>query len=75
MTGGTSSDLARKVVSALDLPTALRGPRTDFDKYRLQSDPSLLRTVVAELSALIQPAVEILGGLHDSKRHRPTLSH
>jgi orotate phosphoribosyltransferase len=63
MGDGTSSDLAGRVVTTLNLPTALREPRTDFDKYRLQSDASLLRAIVAKLVALIPSEVDIIGGL------------
>lgn len=59
----TPSDLARRVVTALGLPTALREPRKDFDKYRLQSDASLLQAIVTELVALIPSDVDIIGGL------------
>ncbi|HEY5456246.1 MAG TPA: hypothetical protein VIJ96_12325, partial [Acidothermaceae bacterium] len=34
-----------------------------FDKYRLQSDPSLLRDIAQSLAALIPSEVEVLAGV------------
>jgi hypothetical protein len=46
-------DLALRVVIGLDLPDTLNDDVAGFDKYRLQSDPGLLRDIAASLAALI----------------------
>jgi hypothetical protein len=53
-------------VSHLTGPFILRSGRVaqeDFDKYRLESDPTLLEEVAGAMAGLIPPAVEILAGL------------
>jgi orotate phosphoribosyltransferase len=60
--------LASRVFAASHLTGTfvLRSGRTAdryFDKYRFESDPSLLAAIVAELAPLVPPGVEGLAGL------------
>jgi len=56
-------DLALRVATVLNLPAALNDDGAGFDKYRLQSDPSLLRDIAQSLAALIPSEVEVLAGV------------
>jgi len=62
MSSDNEATLARRVVRALDLPTALTAGGA-FDKYALQSHPDLLRDVAAGMGRLPPVDAEVFGGL------------
>lgn len=55
--------LAVRVVEALDLPGSISGDRPQLDKYRLQSDPALLRDVAALVADQLPSGTQVLAGV------------
>ena len=55
--------LASVIAKALDLPGAIVGDGTELDKYRLSSEPGLLRDVAVLLASQLPADVEVLAGM------------
>ena len=55
--------LSVRVVDALDLPGAIAGDQPRLDKYRLQSDPALLRDIAALMAGQLPSGTEVLAGI------------
>jgi orotate phosphoribosyltransferase len=55
--------LAVRVVEALDLPDSISRDHPRLDKYRLHSDPALLRDVAALVADQLPPGTQVLAGV------------